>query len=347
MKGIRTQARGLLDTITGRHARARALAIVDSRSLVRSLWLASAVRLEVLPLLRTAQPFEAIVRSTGATRTERLEAWLELGVELGELARPNDRFVVSGVRARALADGDVLLAAHFRSMLDYQAGPYEQLSELLRGDAGRPDLVDHASVIAQVSLAAAPFVIPYLRQVIGELQPRRVLDVGCGTGVYLQAELESDPRLEADAIDLSPDVIDLARDRLRAAGLEARARLHVGDVRSWTPSLDQNPDLITLLNNIYYFDRSSRPDLYRQLGAHLTSRGELVVVTMATPGSMASAHLHFMLTCQAGQASLPRQGEIEADLEQAGFVVVDATRLVPTEPFVGIRARRAPLPGAF
>jgi len=299
------------------------------------------VRLDVLPLLRTAQTFEAIAQHTGTTRADRLRAWLAIGVELGEIDSRGDRFVARGVRTRALAAGDVLLGAHYRSMLDYQAGPYEQLIELLQGDAhsGRPDLVEHARVIAQVSLAAAPFVIPYLRQVIRELHPRRALDVGCGTGVYLRAMVETEAMLEADAIDLSADVIELVRASLRAAGLENRARLHVGDVRDWAPSPGNELDLITLLNNIYYFERSERAHLYERLGTHLRPGGELVVVTMATPGSAASAHLHFMLTCQAGDASLPGQGEIEHDLEHAGFVVIDTSRLVPTEPFIGIRAR--------
>jgi hypothetical protein len=62
-------------------------------------------------------------------------------------------------------------------------------------------------------------------------------------------------------------------------------------------------------------------------------------VTMVTPGSPASAHLNFMLISQAGDASLPADGEVERDLRRAGFTSVETTRLVPTEPFVGIRAR--------
>jgi hypothetical protein len=46
-----------------------------------------------------------------------------------------------------------------------------------------------------------------------------------------------------------------------------------------------------------------------------------------------------MLTCQGGTASLPEQGTIERDLEHAGFTVLETRHLVPTEPFVGIRAR--------
>jgi hypothetical protein len=45
-----------------------------------------------------------------------------------------------------------------------------------------------------------------------------------------------------------------------------------------------------------------------------------------------------MLTCQAATASLPGPSEIEADLVEAGFRVLANQLLVPTEPFVGVRA---------
>jgi 4-hydroxy-2,2'-bipyrrole-5-carbaldehyde O-methyltransferase len=220
-------------------------------------------------------------------------------------------------------------------------GPYHNLGALLRQEAsvGRNDLTVHAAVIAEVSLAAAPFVIPFLHAVVAERRPLRALDVGCGTGMYVQALLEADPQLRVDAIDLAPDVIAVARARLEALALETRAELHVGDVRDFAASSGAVFGLVTLLNSVYYFDREDRVDLLGRLRALLTDGGELVVVTMATPGSVASAHLHFMLACQSGAASLPEPGQIEADLERTGFRVVETCSLVPTEPFIGVRAR--------
>jgi hypothetical protein len=135
-------------------------------------------------------------------------------------------------------------------------------------------------------------------------------------------------------IDVAADVVEDARARLGA-----RAAVEVGDVREWLAAHDERFDVATLLNNVYYFPRGERVALYRQLRAALTDRGELLVVTMVTPGSPASAHLHLMLVSQAGHASLPREGEVERNLREAGFTSVDATRIVPGEPFVAIRAR--------
>jgi SAM-dependent methyltransferase len=336
------QARGVIDVVRRGDAGARALAISDSRVLVRGWFLASAVRLDLLGFLSQPRTVEQLAARTGATRVDRLSAWLGVGVELRELRRDGSgRYAVRGRRARALAHGDPVLLAHYRSMLDYQAGPYEQLVDLLRGEAGdgRDDLDRHAAVIADVSRAAESFVTPYLSAIVRARTPRRLLDGGCGTGVYLQAMLEAGPLATGDGVDLAVGVIDDARVRLEAAGLGGRARVAVGDIRAFARSVEEPYDLVTLVNNIYYFAPEERVELYRQLRGSLTDGGELVVVTMLTPGSTASAHLHLMLVSQAGDASLPRDGDVERDLVAAGFATVESTRLVPTEPFVGIRAR--------
>ena len=298
------------------------------------------MQLDVLSFLRTPRCLADIVRQTHAARTDRLAAWLQVGAELHELAVRDGRYSVRGVRARALADGDPLLTAHYRSMLDYQGGPYADLGILLSQGPGngRDDLDVHASVIAEVSLAAAPFVIPFLETIVTERPPRRALDVGCGTGVYIQGLLEADPHLRVDGIDLAPEVVDVARTRLVGLALDHRVELHVGDVRDFAASAGPVYGLVTLLNSVYYFPREERVALFGRLRA-LLDGGELVVVTMVTPGSVASAHLQLMLVCQSGAASLPELGEIETDLERAGFRVVETSSLVPTEPFIGVRAR--------
>jgi SAM-dependent methyltransferase len=345
MRSLTAQARGVVGAVRRGHAGALALAIADSRALVRSLFLASAVRLDVLAHLVQPRSLDELGAFTGATRTDRLTAWLDVGVALRELRVDGDgRYRLRGRRARALADGDPVLVAHYRSMLDYQPGPYEELAELLRSapGEGRDDLDRHATVIADVSRAAQSFVTPYLEEIVRTRRPRRVLDAGCGTGVYLQAMLQAAPEATGDGIDLAPDVVDAARARLAAAGLAGRATISTGDVREFAASTAARYDLVTLINDVYYFDRDERVARYRQLREDVVADdGELVVVTMVTrvtPGSPASAHLHLMLVSQAGHASLPRDGEIERDLRAAGFATVETTRLVPTEPFVGVRA---------
>jgi ubiquinone/menaquinone biosynthesis C-methylase UbiE len=317
------------------------MAVADSRSFVRSLFLASLADIGFGADLQHPATLAKLVERSGCTRPDRLRAWLDVGVEVAELRQRAGSWSIRGRRARAIAAGDPLLCAHYRSMIEYQTGPYAQLASLLHGTAGegRTDLSDHAGTIAEVSLAAAPFVVPFLREVVAERRPRRALDVGCGTAVYTRALLDADPHVAVEGLDLAADVVARSRDRLLADGYGDRALLTVGDVRTWEPTSGQPFDLIALCNNLYYFAPDERVDLLRRMRRLLTERGEVVVVSLTRPGSIASAHLHLMLCCQDSPAALPARGEMEQALSEAGYEVVASKMLVPTEPFVGVRAR--------
>jgi SAM-dependent methyltransferase len=336
----RAQVGGILRTIRAGHATARALAITDSRAVVRSLFLSSAIRSGLLDDLSAGGTFAEIAAKTGCVRRERLQAWLDMGTELGEITQRGGQYRVRGRRARAIAAGDTVLRAHYRSMLDYQTGPYADLQALLSSEPGdgRTDLDQYADDIAQVSQAATPFIASYLTALIGQTRPGRILDVGCGTAIYSRIAAGIAPQVLVDGIDLAEAVIDAARRELRLAGLGDRIQLHAGDIRSWTPGPGIRYDLILLLNNIYYFPREERAPLYRQLSDMLGDRGQLVVASLTAPGSVAAAHLNFMLTCQAGAAALPRPGEIETDLSGAGFRTIETRPIVPTEPFLAVKA---------
>jgi SAM-dependent methyltransferase len=330
---------GLSGTVRQGRPSARALAILDSRHLVRTLFLSSAVRWGIITHLRSGRSVAELARLTGSRRPDRLRAWLQVGVDVGELRRRGDRYRVAGRRARALAAGDTLLVAHYRSILEYQVGPYTELGAMIRElDSGRDDLDRYAEDIARVSLAALPFIRSILRRTLVELRPARVLDVGCGSGSYTRVVLESDPSVRVDGVDLAEDVIAAARRELVERGYGTRIELHVGDIREWLQRSDIRFDLVMLLNNIYYFESARRQEVYRELGNSLTDRGQLLVVSMTTPGSIAAAHLDFMLRCQAGTASLPQVEDLRTDLLSADFEIIEEQRLVPAEPLVGVRA---------
>ena len=226
--------------------------------------------------------------------------------------------------------------------MDYQTSPYADLSSLLRAapSEGRDDLEMHATVIADVSRAAEPFVAPYLQRIVRRLHPESVLDAGCGSGVYIEAMLLADSAVVVDGVDIAADVVEVARARLAARGLMARASLTAADLHRWQPPPKTTYGLVTLLNNVYYFPGAERIALYRRLGEFLTPGGELLIATMTTPGSIASTHLHLMLVSQSGVAGLPNPDELAQEVRDAGFTVVATDSLVPTEPFVAIRARR-------
>ena len=92
MSGRGERWRGFFNALTAGHTTARALAVSDSRALVRALFLGSAVRLGLFDLLEVPRDLDVIAAGLGATCRDRLEAWLAVGVELGELGASHGRY---------------------------------------------------------------------------------------------------------------------------------------------------------------------------------------------------------------------------------------------------------------
>src|SRR6266540_3827937 len=194
-----------------------------------------------------------------------LDAFLRLGVALGELRCRAGRWSLRGRRGKALAvPGADTMRAMAQEAVHYDAAVYAGLAVHLRGAPPDDYLAAAGAVIARASRLVEPVLAPLLRSVVAERRPRRVLDVGCGTGVYLvHAATAGGPKLTGLGVDLDAGVVDLARRRLADARLAGRFDVRHADVR--TAELEAASfDLVLLFQNIYYFAEDQRPDLLRR-----------------------------------------------------------------------------------
>jgi len=87
-------------------------------------------------------------------------------------------------------------------------------------------------------------------------RPRRVLDLGTGTGVVALALAERYPEAEVVGVDLSPGMIEEARRKL-SAELAGRVRFEVGDASS-LDCPDGDFDLVVLSNMIPFAGELAR-----------------------------------------------------------------------------------------
>lgn len=91
---------------------------------------------------------------------------------------------------------------------------------------------------------------------LGEKPYGRLLDVGCGTGIYFEALATHASRI--DAIDVSPDMVDVASEFCRARRLN-QIHLSVGTAESLNAS-DETYDAVIELDTLHHV-----PDLERAL----------------------------------------------------------------------------------
>jgi len=226
-------------------------------------------------------------------------------------------------------------------MVLYYGSVYAHLAERLRGAPLGDYLPQTASLVARSSRIMEPFVKRFMEQVLERERPVRILEVGCGSGVYLRFAAQLNPQASGVGLDLSEEVAQGAAANLKRWGLEGRFRVQAGDIRGVGAGLGGPFDLATLYNNIYYFEREERPDLFRLLRAQLKPGGALALVSLMKGATPTAANFEVVLQSTAGLAPLPRLEELRAQLVQSGFPRLKQVKLFPWEPFYGVLAIRS------
>ena len=268
-----------------------------------------------------------------------LVAFLHLGVALGELRGRAGRWSLRGRRSNALAMPEAdTMRAMVQEALHYDAAVYAGLAAHLRGAPPGDYLHTTGAVIARASRLVEPVLTPLVGSVVAERRPRRVLDVGCGTGIYLvHAATAGGPELTGLGVDLDAAVVDLARQRLAGARLAERFDVRHADVR--TADLPTASfDLVLLFQNIYYFAEEERPSLLRSLRGLLAPGGALLLASLFAGRALAAAHYDLLFRATAGCAPLPRRQALDRQLHDAGFTTTRWVQLIPLEPFHAVVA---------
>lgn len=124
---------------------------------------------------------------------------------------------------------------------------------------------------AQTSPYNAQYDRPAVLDLAGDVAGRRVLDAGCGPGLYAAELVARGARVTA--FDESPAMVRLAQDRL---GPDVEVRRHrLGDRLDWLP--DASIDLVVLALVLHHV--SDRVAALRELARVLTPAGRLVLST--------------------------------------------------------------------
>ena len=179
----------------------------------------------------------------------------------------------------------------------------------------------------------------FVKATVRTHQSMRMFEIGCGSGIYLRYAAEANPNLSGVAIDLDEEVVGQALANLSAWGIRERFKVVAADIHNLPADITGPFELVTLYNNVYYFQPDRRPGLFRTIRSLLASGGRLAVVSLLQGDSIAAANFDLVLRSTRGCSPLPSLSELKAELRENGFSHIKETKLALGEPFYGILAK--------
>lgn len=279
----------------------------------------------------------ASVYTSDEKQTRALQAWLQMGCRADVLRRDHQGYSLKGL-ARKLArpENDATLA-----LVQEVAGLHHQLiartpATLRAGGLWGLENQD-GELTARSSRALEAFQVEIIRRFIPRARACNLLEIGCGSAIYIRHAAMLNPSLTAIGLELQGDVAQAARENIKRWGLESRVQIKTGDVRS--VALQETFDLATLYNIIYYFSLDERTALLRTVKRHLAPGGALLLTTCCQGGNLGMEALNLWGASNQHGDPLPRKHDVIAGLEQTGYDDIQTLRLLPGDSFYAFHAR--------
>ena len=315
----------------------------DWQAFLRIHFLYAAYESGLLDALTAPCARQTLIEKLHVQRPELLDALLEMGLAVKELARRDNLFLVRGKRAKALQHprGD-LLAAMIQANVTYYSDAYRNAAQRLGGGELGDDLDRIGDLVARFSKGTEPIVQSFVREMVTGKKPMRVLDVGCGSGVFLKAACKANPHATGFGLDIDTHVVRQAEANIAKWGLSERFRIVQGDVRHPSEPIHGPFDFITLFNILYYFSPSERSELLVRLRDLLSPEGILaVIMNFHSQGrDLAAANLNVVNCSLNGLYPLSGVDEMRSLLKQCGFGIIRVHRFLPGSTFCGMAAQR-------
>jgi SAM-dependent methyltransferase len=261
-----------------------------------------------------------------------LHAWLQAGLRLKQLKLGEGQYHLNGLAKNLvrIPENDALLAIiqetadlHYKLILHTPA-------KLMAGEKWALDDQD-GEVVARSSRIVEPFQTAMIQNLFPKNESVHLLEVGCGSGIYIKEAAMHNSQLTAVGVELQEDVVEMARSNIKGWQLQDRVRIELGDIRE--KNFESKFDIVTLYNNIYYFPVPERVTLLEHLKGFLRPDGFLVLVTGCQGGQPLMEMLNLWGAATEGADRLPAPDEMVAQIQAAGFERVQAKNFMPGDSF--------------
>jgi hypothetical protein len=233
--------------------------------------------------------------------------------------------------------------AYIGGIIDFLASPeliglwLTEPSSFVRkgGSVGLANLSPDNPVWIKFARAMVPFVAPTAGMISNEMaawstQPRRLLDIAAGHGLFGISAAQAIPSLEVTAIDW-PAVLTVAHENASAAGVAQRYRTIGGS--AFDVDWGEGYDVVLLTNFLHHFDRDTCIDLLARARRALAIGGRVLALEFVpnddrvTPPIPAMFAYMMLGSTPSGDAYTAR--DFENMGRQAGFT---RTRFKTAEP---------------
>lgn len=285
-------------------------------------------------------PFNDLVMTyTSDIKTkDALESWLQMGCRLKLLVVTDQGYVLTGLAEKlSQPQNDATLALlqevgnlHYRLIT-------ETPERIRKGELWQLDNQD-GSLTARSSRALEPFVLEAIKRYLPHSKPCKLLEIGCGSGIYIRHAAEHNPLLTAVGLELQEDVAQVARKNLHDWGISDRVAIDIGDIR--TMPVTPHFDVATLHNNIYYFAVDERIQILDRIRGFLKPDGTLLLTTCCQGGNIGMEALNLWGASNLHGGRLPEKMEMIDQLQQAGYADINSMRLIPGDSFYAFSARK-------
>lgn len=292
------------------------------RAFMPSRAILTALELDVFTAIGDRCDAGRLAKHLGSDR-RGTEMLLNALVSLGLLQKENDTFRNTAVAARFLMEGtrDGARQAQLHAATMWQRWSGLTQSVLTGTPAFSPrDGASVGSFIASMDHHARGRI----RAIVKALNlngTRHMLDLGGGSGAYSIACAQASPGLKSDILDL-PDVVLLAQEHVKKAGLSERIRVLPGDMLT-TQLPVQTYDLVLLSSICHMFSPEENRSLLSRAYDALAPKGRLAIADFisdpdkTSPRSAALFALNMLVSTRGGATY--SESEYDAWLKAAGF----------------------------
>jgi len=223
--------------------------------------------------------------------------------------------------------------AYMGGIIDFLASPemiqlwLTEPSSFVRngGSAGLANVAPDNPVWIKFARAMVPFVAPVAGMIATELaawpiQPKRLLDIAAGHGLFGISAAQAIPSLEVTAIDW-PGVLAVAQENASNAGVAQRYRIINGS--AFDVDWGEGYDIVLLTNFLHHFDRNTCIDLLSRARRALSIGGRVLALEFVPNDDRVTPPIPAMFAYMMLGSTPAGDAYIASDFEnmgrQAGF----------------------------